>query len=103
MSTPHPSTPPQIDQLDHSSGTEGQDKLVRGETPEKPFREIRNGFFIHLTVYVLVNALLVFLNLSKPEKGYWVLWVIGGWGIGIFFHGLAVYLKWRKERASHPA
>jgi len=103
MSTQRPSTPPQIDQLDHSSGTTQQHEPAHGKKTEQSFREIRKGFFIHLTVYVLVNALLVYLNLSKPEKGYWVLWVIGGWGIGIFFHGLGVYLKWRKEKTSHPA
>jgi hypothetical protein len=104
MSTPHPSIPPQIDQLDHSSGTPQQEhEPVHGEKPEKTFREVRNGFFIHLTVYVLVNALLVYLDLSKPEDGYWVQWVLGGWGIGVFFHGLAVYLKWKREKSSNPA
>lgn len=95
MSTQNPGTPPQIDQQDHTTSAASPD--------EKPFREEVKGFIIHFTVYVLVNALLVYLDLRNPEDGYWVQWVLGGWGIGIFFHGLAVYLKWKKAKSSHTA
>ena len=92
MSTPHPVTPPQIDQEDHTD--------TGSKHGEKSFREELKGFIIHFTVYVLVNALLVFVDLRNPDDGYWVQWVIGGWGIGIFFHGLAVYLKKKKANSA---
>lgn len=86
------STPPQIDQLDHSTPA--------AHPGEKPFRRVLTGFIIHFAVYVLVNAWLVFLDLRKPDDGYWVQWVIGGWGIGVLFHGVAVFLKWKKAKSS---
>ena len=50
------------------------------------------GFYIHLTAYILVNALLVGINLSQTPDNLWVKWPIGGWGIGIAFHALAVFV-----------
>lgn len=57
------------------------------------------GFYIHLTVYVGVNLLLLIINLAtlpEPRKGffqdYWFYWPLLGWGIGIVFHALAAYI-----------
>ena len=50
------------------------------------------GFYIHLTVYILVNALLVTINLSTPHNSYWFVWPLTGWGIGILFHALGVFV-----------
>lgn len=43
------------------------------------------GFYIHLTVYVLVIALLVVIN-AMTSGPWWVQWPLIGWGIGILFH-----------------
>ena len=83
-------TPPQIDYPDRPSRV--------SNSSGKSFHQILTGFIIHFTVYVLVNALLMFLDLRNPEDGFWVQWVIGGWGIGIVFHGLGVFLKWKQHR-----
>ena len=62
------------------------DKLVRAK---QRVEEI-TGFYVHFIVYVLVNALLVYLNaVNDPE--WWVQWPIFGWGIGLAAHGLAVF------------
>jgi hypothetical protein len=54
--------------------------------------ERKIGFFIHLTVYLVVNTgLMTFNLLHKPG----VLWAFGpllGWGIGLLFHGFSVFL-----------
>jgi hypothetical protein len=55
-------------------------------------RNGRIGFSIHLAVFILVNALLVFINLAFSPGRLWVKWPLLGWGIGILFHGLAVFL-----------
>lgn len=47
------------------------------------------GFYIHLTVFVLVMAGLVIVNLLTGGP-WWVLWALFGWGIGLLAHGLAV-------------
>ncbi len=47
------------------------------------------GFYVHLTVFVLVMAGLAIVNfLTGPP--WWMLWALFGWGIGLLAHGLAV-------------
>ena len=50
------------------------------------------GFKIHLAVYVLVILILVVVNMSTSPDHMWVKWPIMGWGIGLFFHALSVYV-----------
>ncbi|MFO1198603.1 MAG: 2TM domain-containing protein [Burkholderiaceae bacterium] len=45
------------------------------------------GFFIHLTVFVLVNAGLVVLNLATGRFA-WSAFPLLGWGLGLAIHGL---------------
>lgn len=54
--------------------------------------EARRGFFVHLAVYVAVNAGLVVLNLTSAPDYLWAKWSLMGWGIGLFFHGLVVFV-----------
>ena len=60
---------------------------------QKTYREMRKeeekrGFFIHLVIYVLVNAGLATLNLAVVPKVIWFYWPLAGWGIGIVMHYL---------------
>ena len=62
----------------------------------------KRGFYKHLFVYVLVNIILVFVWAFPAGGGYpWFLWVIGGWGIGVLFNFVEVFV-WPKggERAA---
>jgi hypothetical protein len=43
------------------------------------------GVRIHATVFLAVIALLVLVNLWVGSP-YWVLWVVLGWGVGLFSH-----------------
>ena len=54
--------------------------------------EAKIGFYIHLAVYVCVNALLIGINLITTPDALWFIWPFAGWGIGLFFHGLAVFM-----------
>ena len=54
--------------------------------------EAKFGFKIHLLVYVLVSALLIFINLNGSTEYFWAKWPLLGWGIGIVFHWLAIYV-----------
>ena len=55
--------------------------------------EEKKGFFIHFTTYILVNILLVLIWAFPAGGGYpWFLWPLGGWGIGILFHFLGVFV-----------
>lgn len=49
------------------------------------------GFYIHLVIFVLVNAVLLAVNwVASPDK-WWVQWPFIGWGIGIVLHALLVF------------
>ena len=54
--------------------------------------EAKIGFYIHLAVYVGVNLLLLVINLTSSPQYLWFKWPLFGWGIGIFFHGLSVFV-----------
>jgi 2TM domain len=49
-----------------------------------------NGFYVHLGVYVVVNAILIAINASSPG-GWWAQWPLIGWGIGLVCHGVTVF------------
>ena len=57
----------------------------------------RRDFYIHLVVYVVVNIMLVIIWAFPAGGGYpWFWWVIGGWGIGLLFNFLDVFV-WQRS------
>lgn len=50
------------------------------------------GFGYHLTAYVAVNAILIWLNLDNYPGYPWVQWPLIGWGIGLALHALGVFV-----------
>jgi hypothetical protein len=54
--------------------------------------EAKIGFYVHLAVYVGVNALLIIINLTSSPQYLWFKWPLFGWGIGVLFHGLSVFI-----------
>jgi hypothetical protein len=46
-------------------------------------------FYIHLTVYILVNAGLLLLSLLSGRS--WSVWPLLGWGIGLVAHAINVF------------
>lgn len=53
---------------------------------ELEIEEARRAFIAHLTVYVVINLFLVFVNLYTSPGYLWFPWVAAGWGIGLTFH-----------------
>ncbi len=55
--------------------------------------EEKKGFFVHLTVYVVVNvAVFIVWFITMGGHGYpWFIWLIFGWGLGVIFHFLGVF------------
>ena len=49
------------------------------------------GFYIHLSVYLLVNSLLLWINLRTTPGNWWFLYSVTGWGVGLACHGLFVF------------
>jgi len=61
------------------------------EKAKKRVEEIK-GFYTHLAVYVCVNAVLVLINLVANPESLWFYWPLMGWGIGVFFHAMSVFV-----------
>jgi hypothetical protein len=57
----------------------------------KKMREARNGFFIHLIVYLFINGinLIEFLEGDSSARGWYSMALF--WGIGLFFHYVKVF------------
>ena len=47
------------------------------------------GWYIHATVYVLVNLLLASLSLASGR--HWAVFPAAGWGVGLLVHGVVVF------------
>lgn len=60
--------------------------------------EEKKGFFIHLTVYIVVNIVLVLIWAFAVGGGFpWFIFVLGGWGIGLLFHFLGIFVFEKKS------
>ena len=64
--------------------------------------EAKRGFYKHLVIYVIVNALLVIIWAFPGGRGHqWFWYPIGGWGIAIVINFFEVFILSRKgERAA---
>lgn len=70
--------------------TDEEMRLAREEVRE------RIGFFGNLSAYVVVCSVFVIINLW--QGGYfWAIWPIIGWGTGVLFHGLGVFVFGKKS------
>ena len=49
------------------------------------------GFFIHLAVFVMVNAVLVLIDLLALRRHGFSLFPALGWGLGLAIHGAVVF------------
>lgn len=67
------------------------DDNERREAAVKRLKAQRN-FRASLTVYLLVNAFLVFIW-SLSGGYFWPIWPILGWGLGVALHGWNVYFR----------
>lgn len=65
--------------------------------------EEKKGFFIHFGIYILVNAMLILIwAFTSGDEFPWFIFPLGGWGIGILFHFLGVFVfphqtEWEKR------
>ncbi|MDX1414694.1 MAG: 2TM domain-containing protein [Candidatus Promineifilaceae bacterium] len=62
--------------------------------------ETLRGFYIHLTVYVIVNLFLFLLNIFVSPDTLWFYWPLLGWGIAIVLHAVSVFGSGRMSSAN---
>ncbi len=70
---------------DRYSTDEDLDRLARRRAGAKL------GWFVHATVYVLVNILMFYIATTKGT-GRWNIYPAMGWGLGLAMHGLGVFV-----------
>src|SRR5262249_14790023 len=58
----------------------------------------RLGFYVHLTAYLAVNALLIGINLITSTERLWFKWPLLGWGVGITIHAAVTVLLSQRAR-----
>lgn len=61
-------------------------------TPEEKRIAEMKDFIEHLVAFVIVNAGLFVLNIVTGPTYLWFLWVVFGWGIGLVFHAVDVFM-----------
>ena len=49
-------------------------------------RIMETMFQVHATLYVLVNAFLVFIWAVTPHSQFWPVWTLGPWGFALGVH-----------------
>jgi hypothetical protein len=70
--------------------------------------EDKKSLLVHAIVYVVVNAIIIVIW-AFTSPGYpWFLWPLGGWGIGLIFHTLGVFvfdreMGWEKKAVEREA
>lgn len=64
--------------------------------PPKTYQERIKGLWIHLAVFLIVNAGLTTLNLLRNPDKLWFYWPLLGWGPGILLH-FAIFYQRRNE------
>jgi len=79
--------------------TEMSDEEIRNLAIRRVRR--KRGFFSHLTVYLVVNAVLWCMWALSSSAGYgwgmhgaaypWPVFITVFWGMGLIFHGLSVF------------
>ncbi len=62
-------------------------------------RGARLGFFIHLAVFLLVNAALAGINFATSTTCLWFKWPLMGWGVGLIIHAVVVFARGRGRAA----
>jgi pilus assembly protein TadC len=65
------------------------------ESYERAKRRVEQlkGFYIHLTVYIVINVFLFVVNFLTNPGYWWFLFVTFFWGIGLVAHGLSIFTR----------
>ncbi|AAB86195.1 conserved hypothetical protein [Methanothermobacter sp. CaT2] len=50
------------------------------------------GFYIHISVFTIVNLTLFLINLLSTPGTWWFYWITVFWGIGIIWHAFGVFI-----------
>jgi hypothetical protein len=96
--------------LQWQEGNKMSNQMTREEIYQiaKKRVEEKKSLLIHALVYLVVNALLVTIWAVSGSGYLWFLWPLGGWGVGLIFHFLGVFvfdreMGWEKKAIEKEA
>lgn len=49
------------------------------------------GFYVHATIFAIINLLLILINFTITDDIIWAHWVLLGWGLGLAAHAVGVF------------
>ena len=80
------------------TASEADEQQRKAEKRARKRVEEIKGFYHHLTVYLVVNAILFLIDIFSGG-GVWFYWVLLGWGIAIAFHASSTFsfLPWTSK------
>jgi hypothetical protein len=69
----------------------------RGELLERAKKRVEEikGFYVHLGVYLIVNAALFAIDIVSSPDTLWFYWPMLGWGIGLGIHAFTMVTEGR--------
>ncbi|HTG48827.1 MAG TPA: 2TM domain-containing protein [Actinomycetota bacterium] len=70
---------------------DGGSEHLRGRAIERLHRQ--RDFFLHLVIYVVVNALLIVIWAGGSGGTFWPIYVILGWGIAVAVQAYNVFFR----------
>jgi len=54
-------------------------------------RRAKIGFAYHLTAFLAINAVLIWINLDTSPQYFWVKWPLAGWTVALLYHGFSIF------------
>jgi protein-S-isoprenylcysteine O-methyltransferase Ste14 len=76
----------------------GEGDFMSGASDEEKYKEAKKrvedlkGFYVHFSIYVIVNIMLLVINLITSPDSLWFYWTTIPWGIGLIIHALVVFV-----------
>ena len=64
-------------------------KIMRGD--DMTNRRAKIGFAYHVTAYLAVNAVLIWINLDASPQYFWAKWPLAGWTVALLYHGFGIF------------
>jgi hypothetical protein len=67
--------------------------MIQDERRQRPQRQAPTPrkFWMHLAIFLVVNAGVITLNLVRTPDRYWFQWVLLGWGAGLLLNAYQVF------------
>ena len=82
-------------------GPDQHDEQLRDVARERIKR--RRDFYWHLITYVIINGFMVFIWATGSRVGFWPVWVMVPWGIGLLFHAWNTFSRQETTEADVEA